>query len=344
MTTLHILSNTYGPVSLNHRMDPFSISTWKFIHYMTKKGWNCIHYSIPGTDVDCEMVPCLDAIVENNYDNIIEYNRRAGEEIAKRKKPGDMVVCFYGIDNKLAAEANKDLQCIEANIAYGTNTVFSDFRVFTSYANMHSFYGERGMLMNPSWWDQVIYNAITPEEFDYTEEKEDYFLYFGRVIEIKGLHIAIQATKATGKKLVIAGPGDLGSLGYSEIPDHVTMVGLCNAEQRRLLMSKAKAIIGPTYYVEPFGNMVVEGYMSGTPAITSDWGGFTETVENGVTGFRCRTFKDFVDAINNIDQIKSSACKDWAMRNCSDEVVHNQYDKYFRNIQDLNFYKGVDLQ
>lgn len=339
MTTLHILSNPYGPVNLNNRMDPFAISTWKFIHYMSKKGWNCVHYSVPGTEVDCEMVPCLDAIVENIDDNVIEYNRRAGEAIAARKQPGDMIVCFYGVANKLAADANNDLQCIEPSIGYGAHTVFSDFRVFTSYAHMHFFYGERGMLMNPSWWDQVIPNAIDPNEFDYTEEKEDYFLYFGRVIESKGVHIAIQATHAAGKKLIIAGPGDLGVLGYPGIPDHVTLMGLCDADQRRLLMSKAKAIIGPTYYVEPFGNMVVEGYFSGTPAITSDWGGFTETVENGVTGFRCRTFNDFVNAINNIDQIKPSVCRDWAMRNCSDEVVHQRFDDYFRNIQDLNFYK-----
>lgn len=339
MITLHILSNPSVPASLNHRMNPFSVITWKFIHYMTKKGWNCIHYSIPGTDVDCEMVPCLDTIVENNNKNIDEYNRRAGEEIAKRKQPGDMIVCFYGIDNKSAAEANKDLQCVEPCVAYDARTVFSDFRVFTSYAHMHFFYGQRGILMNPSWWDQVIPLPVNPEEFDYTEEKGDYFLYFGRVIECKGVNIAIQATEAAGKKLIIAGPGNLSDLGYSKIPDHVTMVGLCNAEQRRLLMSKAKAIIGPTHYVEPFGAMVVEGYMSGTPAITSDWGGFTETVENGVTGFRCRTFKDFVNAINNIDQIKPSVCRDWAIRKYSDEVVHNQLDDYFRNIQDLNFYK-----
>ena len=128
-------------------------------------------------------------------------------------------------------------------------------------------------------------------------------------------------------------------MGYPGVPDHVTMVGYCDAEQRRDLMSKAKAIIGPTYYVEPFGNMVVEGYMSGTPAITTDWGGFTETVEHGVTGFRCRNFKDVVTAIENIDTISSQACRRWAEDNCEDTVVHKKFDQYLKNIQNLNFYK-----
>jgi hypothetical protein len=68
-------------------------------------------------------------------------------------------------------------------------------------------------------------------------------------------------------------------------------------------MSKAKAIFGLTYYVAPFGNMVAEGYMSGTPAITADWGGFAETVQQGVTGFRCRDFKDIVTAIERIETV-----------------------------------------
>jgi len=340
MTTLHILSNPYGPVNLLNRIDPFAISTWKFIHWMTKLGWKCIHYSIPGTEVDCETVQCLDVIDQDNDTNVAIYNTRAGAEFEKRNKTGDMVVCFYGIANQGAALVNKDLRIVEPSIGYATHTIFADYRVFTSYAHMHMFYGERGMLMNPCWWDDVIPNAFDPNEFTYNETKEDYLLYFGRVIETKGVHIAIQAAHATGHHLVIAGPGSLEHLGYPGVPDHVTMVGYCDAEQRRDLMSKAKAIIGPTYYVEPFGNMVVEGYFSGTPAITTDWGGFTETVQQGVTGFRCRTFKDFINAINNIENIKSSDCRDWAMKNYTDDIVHNRFNDYFNRIQTTDFYKA----
>jgi len=339
MTTLHILSNPYGPVNVNNRMDPFSISTWKFIREMQQRGWRCIHYSIPGTDVDCEMVRCLDIINENNDVNVIVYNGRAAKEIADRKQPGDMILCFYGVANQGACDANKDLKIIEPGIGYAASTVFADYRVFSSYAQMHMFYGESSMLMSPSWWDAVIPNAFTPDEFDFTSEKDDYFLCFGRVIETKGIHLAIQATEHTGKKLIIAGPGDLHSLGYPSIPDHVTMMGQCDVEQRRKLMSKARAIIGLTYYVEPFGNMVVEGYMSGTPAITTDWGGFTETVQQGITGFRCRSFQEVVNAINNIDQISPRACREWAECHYSDRIVHDMFDTYLHKLEDLNFYK-----
>jgi len=339
MPTLHILSNPYGPIHKDNRMDPFAIITWKFIREMAQREWHCIHYSIPGSNVDCEIVQCLDIINHNNDVNIHVYNDRAGKEISARKQPDDMILCFYGIANQGACEANRDLKIVEPSIGYATSTIFADYRVFTSYAHMHMYYGSKDMLMSPAWWDAVIPNAITANEFDFTDDKEDYFLFFGRVIDSKGVNLAIQATQHTGKKLIIAGPGDLAGLGYAEVPDHVTMIGLCDVEQRRKLMSKARAIIGLTHYVEPFGNMVVEGLMSGTPAITSDWGGFTETVQQNVTGFRCRKFKDIVDAIERIDEISPWDCRQWAMDNCEDKVVHDKFDAYLRNLEDLNFYK-----
>lgn len=339
MATLHILSNPTSPVHINNRIDPFSIAVVKFIKNMTQLGWNCVHYGTIGSEVDCELVVCLDNIDNNRHAAIEKYNRVAAEEIKKRKKAGDLIMCFHGWENRVAAEANNDLPIVEPSIGYDTKAVFAPYRVFVSYAQMHMFYGERGMLMTPSWYDAVIPNAFTPSEFEFNAKKKDYILYFGRVIENKGLHVAIQATEKTGHNLIVAGPGSLSHIGYKEIPSHVTCVGLCNAEQRKILMRDAKAIIGPTYYVEPFGNMVAEGYFSGTPAITTDWGGFTETVIQGKTGFRCREMKEFVNALNNIDNIDPQDCRDWADATYSEEVVHAQFDDYFKKILAGTFYR-----
>lgn len=339
MTTLHILASPYSPVNIQNRIDPFSIAVIKFINYMTQYGWRCIHYGIVGSEVNCENVICNPSISSDKALNVKIFNQTAGQAIAKRKQAGDMIVCFHGIENKEACDANPDLRAVEPSIGYDTNAVWAPYRGFVSYAQMHMFYGARGMLMNPSWWDAVIPNAITPSEFEYRENKDDYFLVFGRVMETKGINIAIQATKAAGKRLVIAGPGNLQSMGYSSIPPHVEMVGPCDAEQRKKWMKSAKAIIGATYYVEPFGNMVVEGYFSGTPAITTDWGGFAETVLQGTTGFRCREFREFVQAIDRIDEIKSINCYNYALANYEDSVVHRQFDYYFLKLKTMDFYR-----
>lgn len=333
-TNLHILTNPLNPISLSNRVDPFSPAAVKFIKYMSEYGWNCIHYGVEGAEAPCEIITC-----NKKHSSADIYNSVAGAEISKRKKHGDVIVCFYGLDNKGAADYNSDLKVIEPSIGYDVSAVFAPYRVFVSYAQMHMYYGSRGMLMNPSWFDAVIPNAFTVEEFNYSENKEDFILMFGRVIETKGIHIAIQATQETGQRLIIAGPGKLQDLGYTKVPDHVTEVGVCNTEQRKQLMSRAKAIIGPTTYVEPFGNMIIEGYLSGTPAITSDWGGFSETVINGLTGYRCREFKEFVDAIKNISRIDSKNCYNYAANNYSDEAVHIRLNEYLKKVQCSDFYR-----
>jgi glycosyltransferase involved in cell wall biosynthesis len=84
--------------------------------------------------------------------------------------------------------------------------------------------------------------------------------------------------------------------------------------------------------------MVAEGYMSGTPAITADWGGFSETVVEGETGFRCRDFGDIISAMENIDSISPSSCRAWAMKNYADDVIHPQFDQYFNKLKLRDFY------
>jgi glycosyltransferase involved in cell wall biosynthesis len=339
MTTIHILTSPYSPVNINNRVDPFSIAAIKFIDHMTRLGWNCVHYGIAGSEVSCENVICVDDPNADRSFVISNYNNNAGVEISRRKQPGDIIACFHGIENRGACDANSDLKAVEPSIGYMTEAVWAPYRAFVSYAQMHMFYGARGMLMEPSWYDAVIPNAITSSEFEFNQTPDDYFLYFGRVISSKGVDVAIQATEKAGKQLIVAGPGSLAQMGYQSTPSHVTEVGVCNPEQRKKLMAGAKAVLGPTYYVEPFGNMVAEAYMCGTPSITTDWGGFTETVQHGHTGFRCREFREFVDAIENIDSIDRATCREWSMANYDDEIVHQQFDQYFKKILTGDFYR-----
>ena len=67
------------------------------------------------------------------------------------------------------------------------------------------------------------------------------------------------------------------------------------------LFLKAKIFFCPSLYVERFVHVVVEAGMCGTPILCTDFGAFTETVLPGKTGFRCRTFQDYIDGVKNID-------------------------------------------
>ena len=94
-----------------------------------------------------------------------------------------------------------------------------------------------------NFYEVVIPNYFDPEDFEYCEDKDDYFLFMGRVYEGKGIHIAIETTKLIGAKLIVAGQNSLKSCGYDPVPPHVTEFGYAGIEDRKKLMSKAKRSI-----------------------------------------------------------------------------------------------------
>lgn len=334
---LHILGNPNLPTGLKNPHEPFSVLTYKFVENL-KTRYEVVHYGPEGSEVTTK-----------TYDlplkNTAEFCAEASIAIGLEKGPDDIILSMYGSAHRPAVQEHQELKIIEPSIGYHADSVFAPYRAFVSYASMHYFYGTKGALGNPSWFDAVIPNPISAHEFTFQHKKDDYVLFFGRVIESKGIHIAIQATEKAGKKLVVAGPDafanhitDLKCVGYSRTPSHVEVIGKCGIEQRRELMANAYCLIAPTHYIEPFGNMVVEAQFSGTPVITSDWGAFTETNLNGITGYRCRNMKEFVQALDMVKDLDKNMIREHAMDNYEDSVVFDQQDYYIKRIARGGFY------
>lgn len=266
------------------------------------------------------------------------FNKNAINAILENKQDRDILLCPMGTYQKPIADAVK-LLTIEPGIGY--TGVFSSHRVFESYAWMHYIYG----LLNIEdgvWYDAVIPNYFDPADFPFQPKKQDYLLYFGRIINRKGVQVASEIAKATGNQLYIVGQGSLDNpnegLNLSS-EKHIIYRPAVGPAERAELLGNAKAVLMPTYYLEPFGGVNVEAQLCGTPVITADWGAFPETVLHGVTGYRCRVFEEFCWAVNNIYRIKPTACREWAEKNYSMERVGKMYEEYFQRVNHL-FEKG----
>lgn len=324
---IHILSNPNRPTTTKYAdYDPFAIITHEYVHNMGKLGYEIIHYGLEGSEVDCQH--------HSLSNNLVEFNNEASALIGKNKSPDDIIACFYGIANKPATDQHTDIRIVEPAIGYDSYATFARYKVFKSYAHMHFYYGTKNVFNDPDWYDAVIPWGRDPKDFEFNKYKKDYFLYFGRICESKGVRLAIDATRAAGVDLIIAGPGSLQEIGYEEIPNHVKVVGVCNSVERKELMKHAKGLIGLTQYLEPFGLMIIESYFSGTPVITTDWGAFAETVVHNKTGYRCRNFREILDAIEKIstEQIDPIDCYNYALKNYSNDVIFNKHDRYIKRI------------
>jgi len=275
------------------------------------------------------------------------FYKNAIKAINKRKGNHDFFLASWGWGHKPIADAlGNSVLTVEPGIGY--KDTFCKYRVFESYNWMSHIYGrglpnKKGKLTtveNGCYFDAVIPNYFDPDDFDFTpDDKEDYFLYLGRMIKRKGIEVVQEIAKTTGIHVKLAGQGSLKTPPPS-MGEIIEYVGFADAEKRRGLLSKAKGLLMPTSYLEPFGGVSIESLISGTPVICTDWGVFPETIPHGVVGYRCRSLDQFVWAVKNIDNISPQVCRDYALANFSLDRVASMYQEYFEMVNSLWDKKG----
>lgn len=257
------------------------------------------------------------------------FNRRAVQKISQRIKPGDFVCLIAGVSQRTIADAFPENLTVEFGVGYGGT--FARYRVFESYAWMHTVYGAQ-CGGNPHsadgrFYDRVIPGYIEPEQFPLGLQSGKYLLYVGRMTARKGLQVCRDVAEASGQTIIYAGPGE--AEGFRSI-------GEVDPRKRGALMANAVALMAPTIYVEPFGNVAIEAMACGTPVISTDWGAFTETVEPGLTGFRCRTLKDFVAAVDLARGMDRARIRERAVSRFGIDAVGALYESYFDDLADLS--------
>lgn len=259
------------------------------------------------------------------------FNTKTPLAIEERRQPGDILLCPFGLGHKPVADALPGMLVCESGIGYPQGA-FAPYRVFESYAVLHAYAGREAVATqrNTMWYDAVIPNAFDPEDFVFQEEKDDYLLFLGRVNSAKGVHIAEQLAKETGRRLIVAGAGDFAfTLGAK-----VERIGVVGRLERAELLANASAVICASTFLEPFCGVQIEAMLSGTPVISSDWGAFAEYNVHGLTGYRCRTFEQFLWAVRNIGGIDAAACRKWGEKFTLENIAP-MYTDYFQSVKDL---------
>lgn len=359
----HVLGLPHTRTNKDFTACAYTQKALKFCKMMKDRGHYIIHYGTEGSDPECdENVTVLSNEVWNEVYGEHDYTSKfftfdmsdkayqtffqnAIVEVGKRKQPNDFILPFWGAGVRPVCDAHeKDMIVVEPGIGYSGGS-WCQFRIFESYSLMHAYMGlekvNTSNIMN--WYEIVIPNYFDLKDFEYSDQKEDYMFFIGRVYSGKGVNIAMEMCERLGVKLKIA--GQLGEAyeylkDESKWPPNVEYVGYCDAKKRSDLMKGAKALICPSTYAEPFGGVQVEAMLCGTPVISTDWGAFTEVNLQGKTGYRCRTMGDFVEAGRKClnGEIKYEDCRARG-EEYSLENIAPKYEKYFKDV--WNVYNGA---
>lgn len=250
-------------------------------------------------------------------------------EINKRKRDDDFLLLMQGQYHKPIADQVKLWLTCEPGIGYRGS--YTRFKAFESAYLRNFTYGSRYPFqsIDGDWYDRTIPNYFDPKDFTFRADKEDYYLYIGRLIERKGVRVAVKTVDAIGGRLLLAGQGDM----KIDSPN-CEFVGYVDPPERDKLMGGAKAVFVPTLYLEAFAGVHIEAMLTGTPCITTDFGVFEGTVKNGINGYRCNTLQDFVDAARAVENLDPHIVRQSAERYLMDNVKH-EFDKWFDDLAQL---------
>lgn len=164
-------------------------------------------------------------------------------------------------------------------------------------------------------WTATIPHGL-PDTFEPREEPGSYFAFLGRICPEKRVDRAIAIATAVGYPLKIAAKIDPSDVRYFEqeikpLLDHplVEFVGEISEGQKSEFLGRARALLFPIDWPEPFGLVLVESLACGTPVIAFRNGSVPEIIDDQHTGFIVETIDEAIEAARRVESISRRACR-----------------------------------
>ncbi len=179
----------------------------------------------------------------------------------------------------------------------------------------------------------TIYNGVNLKAFPFSPDHDDHLLFVGRLHPEKGVAEAVTAARLSGEKLLIIGPPVTGDYWEKQIApylnDRIQYLGFIPRDQLYKYYQRAKALLVPIRWEEPFGLVLTEAMACGTPAIAFNRGSVPEIVVDGKTGFIVGDVDGMVAAIKKVSRIARCDCRIHVEKNFSIENMIDDYERVF---------------
>jgi len=176
--------------------------------------------------------------------------------------------------------------------------------VFPKYQSLNWIsmsYAQRKTMPGGTKWVGNVYHGLPANQLKpATNPTGGYVAYLGRIIQPKGVHLAIQAVKLYNRtssrplQLKIAGKHYAGHKKdtYWQEVVHPLIDGkeiqytgfLDSVKAKQGFLANAWATIMPSIFAEPFGLVAIESLACGTPIVSLASGAIPEVIKHGETG------------------------------------------------------------
>ena len=190
----------------------------------------------------------------------------------------------------------------------------------------------------------VIHHGLDPARYHCTPRpRGDYVCFVGRYSRVKGPHTAIDVARQAGVQICMAGevhsPDEAWATQELQprlAQSHVTDLGPVGSAVKARLLARARALLAPIEWNEPFGLILIEAMLAGCPVVAFGMGSVPELVEHGLTGFIATSAEHMVELLSPggaVDGFDRTACRERAVERFSaDRMVSDHVALYQRLI------------
>jgi glycosyltransferase involved in cell wall biosynthesis len=181
----------------------------------------------------------------------------------------------------------------------------------------------------------VIPHGLDTDLLPFQSQPQDYLCFLGRLLEDKGPLLAIELARRAGIPLLIAGPkSDYFEQEVRPLVDgkFVRYLGPVYGEAKARLLGGARALIYPLRSPEPFGLVMIEAMLSGTPVAALGLGAVPEVVDQGVTGCYANSLDELASLMPQVLQLERGLIRQRAEQRFSARRMAEAYAAAYARI------------
>lgn len=167
-------------------------------------------------------------------------------------------------------------------------------------------------------------------------EKKDYYVFLGRLTEVKGIRTLCKAAKELPYKLIVIGGGKLEEELIKEYKTstNIEFLGQKGWNSFRSILEKARFMVIPSEWSENNPLTVIEAQSLGTPVLGAHIGGIPELIEEGISGmtFESGHIKDLKNKIQKMFEttFDYQAIAQNAIEKYSSEAYYHKLIEYYK--------------